>query len=648
MNVQRLHLSLAVTIGLVAMVGMLTLLGALGDGPPAAQAQGDHTRYVAPEGNCNGAAPCYTTVQAAVEAAASGDVIKVAAGTYTDIHVRDGITQVVYISKTVTIRGGYTTADWDHSDPEANPTTLDAQGLGRVLVITGTITPTVEGLRITGGDAEGLGGVPGSTSDAGGGVYVETAAAIISDCQVFSNTAQAAESYTYGGGLYLRCSDSTLTGNTISANTADYGGGLYLYESDAALSGNTAISNTANYGGGGLWVSHGTPQLSGNTISANTASSGGGLYLYKSEAALSGNTVAANIANCGAGLCLDHSDSMLAGNTVSANTANYGTDNYCGGLYLHQSDAALSGNTVISNTANFGGGLCLVGKKPMLTNTVVADNQAHMSGSGLIIWAGQPQLLHTTFARNSNGDGRGVFVSSGSAALTNTILVSQSVGIYVYSGATARLDSTLWWANGVNWTGPGTVYHSNDYTGDPAFVAPDAGDYHIKSASAALDKGVNAGVNSDIDGDPRPIGAGFDLGADEYTGIDLSSSSKIADPDRVDASEMVTYTIALLNSGHLSATNTVLFDAIPTGTTYVSGSAQTTSGVLTDVGGIRWTGTLTPYQPVTVSFCVTVSEEMCIKNTAIVTDRYGTVTTLTAWVNASWRMYLPLILKEAQ
>jgi hypothetical protein len=42
-----------------------------------------------------------------------------------------------------------------------------------------------------------------------------------------------------------------------------------------------------------------------------------------------------------------------------------------------------------------------------------------------------------------------------------------------------------------------------------------AGDYQIGSASAALDAGVDAGVLSDIDRQPRPYLAP-DLGADEY------------------------------------------------------------------------------------------------------------------------------------
>jgi len=97
-------------------------------------------------------------VQYAVDKAESGDEILVATGVYTDVHPRDGSIQVVFISKTVTIRGGYTTTNWTTRYPITQPTTLDAQGQGRVLHITGDISPTVEGLRITGGDATELGG----------------------------------------------------------------------------------------------------------------------------------------------------------------------------------------------------------------------------------------------------------------------------------------------------------------------------------------------------------------------------------------------------------------------------------------------------------------------------------------------------------
>ena len=98
----------------------------------------------------------YTTIQEAVDVANAGDVIKVASGAYDDVNNHGGLAQVVYVNRSVTIRGGYATTNWDTPDPEANPTTLDARGQGRVIYITGDISPTLEGLRITGGNAASL------------------------------------------------------------------------------------------------------------------------------------------------------------------------------------------------------------------------------------------------------------------------------------------------------------------------------------------------------------------------------------------------------------------------------------------------------------------------------------------------------------
>ena len=50
------------------------------------------------------------------------------------------------------------------------------------------------------------------------------------------------------------------------------------------------------------------------------------------------------------------------------------------------------------------------------------------------------------------------------------------------------------------------------------FIDPSAGNLHLKNtATAAIDKApALASVMDDIDGDPRPSGAGYDIGADEF------------------------------------------------------------------------------------------------------------------------------------
>ena len=137
-----------------------------------------------------------------------------------------------------------------------------------------------------------------------------------------------------------------------------------------------------------------------------------------------------------------------------------------------------------------------------------------------------PRLLHNTIARNRNGDGSGIHVTNFSGffstvSLTNTILVSHTVGITVTAGNTATLEGTLWgsgvWANGTPWGGGGAILTGTvNVFGDPGFISPLSGNYHITLTPAAVDSGVNAGVTTDIDGESRPYGMGFDIGADEY------------------------------------------------------------------------------------------------------------------------------------
>jgi Right handed beta helix region len=242
-----------------------------------------------------------------------------------------------------------------------------------------------------------------------------------------------------------------------------------LRESDAALSGNTIISNTAGNNGGGLYLVGGVPMLSGNDVTSNRAGMAGG------------------------------------------------------GLYLSGSDASLSRNIVTSNTAELGGGLYLVISDPTLTNTVIANNRAGRSGSGLALRGSSPRLLHTTIARNGAGGG-GVYVSDwsgeySSVALTNTILVSHSVGITVAAGNTATLVGTLWCSNTVDWGGVGAIVTgTHNHWGDPRFAADG---YHLMEGSAAIDVGVEAGVPGDVDGERRPRGLAPDLGADEGAGTNI-------------------------------------------------------------------------------------------------------------------------------
>jgi parallel beta-helix repeat protein len=356
------------------------------------------------------------------------------------------------------------------------------------------------------------------------------------------------------------------------------GGGLLLVGSDATVIGNTVVSNTSQDVGGGLCLHYSDATLIGNTIFSNTAQSIGG------------------------GLSLGESDATLVGNIVSFNTSQL----IGGGLALFFGNATIDGNTISHNTAvtYYGGGLNLEFHAGILVNNVIAHNHAGRTGGGVAFGAAESQLLHNTFARNTSDGAGGLAVKWGcsflpcypsSIAMTDTILVSHTVGIGVSDGCSAALEATLWgtdtWANEADWTGDGTIITGTfNIWDEPGFVDPDAGDYHIAHNSAAIDAGVDAGIMVDIDGEYRPMGTGYDIGADEFPhGLGIT---KAANPEVALAGELVTYTLRAISYDSFTHTATMI-DILP--------AHVTPTGVLT------WAPvTIVPYEAWTETVVVTV------------------------------------------
>jgi uncharacterized repeat protein (TIGR01451 family) len=225
--------------------------------------------------------------------------------------------------------------------------------------------------------------------------------------------------------------------------------------------------------------------------------------------------------------------------------------------------------------------------------------------------------------------------------LTNTILVSHSVGISVDLDSSAYLEGTLWgsgeWANETDWVGPvypGTV----NIWGDPAFLAPDTGDYHLGPGSEAIDAGVDAGVTVDFDGEPRPLppDGDYDIGADEFFPSPSLTVSKQASPDLVQAGEPLTYTLHVTNTGNVDLHATV---------TEVLPAHVTPGGLLT------WTPTVTaPGGTWTQQVVVAVETGYSGNLTNVVqvaTDEGATgVYTATSMATGHHHLYLPLVLKN--
>lgn len=409
----------------------------------------------------------YHFVQEAVNNAAIGDTVKVA-GTCPGVEYRGGLTQTVYISKTLTLQGGYTTNNWNTPDPVANPTTLDAQGLGRVMVITGTISPMITGLHITGGDATGLGGdVYGW--DAGGGIAVtDLATATISSNYIEHNTA------TTGGGIHLKYNNTVITGNDIISNTGRWGSGIlsnygtpiienntvvdnsastsgsiYVNTGDGIIRGNTVTTNTATWGGGLYLYGSGSTTVMNNTISGNTASYGGGVYLnanyivprsnvlnndaifdrgdtlYNKDVAMSTNSYNAVATNYNrVGQLTNNNGTVLNNNTINNNTAIVG-----GGAYLYDSSSTLTDNTFTSNIASSnGGGVLTSNSNAVIKNNLFENNSADLYGGGGFLYYSSDTLTNNVFMDNqATGVGRGLSIEASTPKLSYNTFTNHSV-----------------------------------------------------------------------------------------------------------------------------------------------------------------------------------------------------------------------------
>jgi hypothetical protein len=105
--------------------------------------------------------------------------------------------------------------------------------------------------------------------------------------------------------------------------------------------------------------------------------------------------------------------------------------------------------------------------------------------------------------------------NGGAQWMTNTIVSHLGAGISntAPASSTVRANYTLFYSNGTNY-GVGVVA-TNNRSGNPSFLDPAAWNYHIGAASKAKNAGTNAGITKDIDGDARPYGATYDIGADE-------------------------------------------------------------------------------------------------------------------------------------
>jgi uncharacterized lipoprotein YddW (UPF0748 family) len=398
------------------------------------------------------------TPGAALGGVGPGDEIWVAAGTYTgSITLVDG----------VGVYGGFAGNETERAarNPAANPTILDGDAAGPVVVAEGLSAATVfDGFVLRNGSGRDLDG------------------------------------QTCGGGLFVVGGSPALTNNTVTA---------------CAVSG----------AGGGAWISAATPDLTGCAFSNNRAGRGGGIAVDGPVSlTLRGLTLAGNTSGgIGGGASFHNAVVTLAESVVTGNAA---ADGGGGVAVTGGAQAVISRCRVTLNGSDFGpgGGLLAEGGALAIENSLLHGNQGSPAGGVAWTAGAAGSLVNATVVANESGVGvGGVFIESNAAvAVNNTIIALNSSGIEASSGTSTFRNNDVHGNPGGNWLGvPDPTGSGGNISADPGFVDATGGDFRLTPGSPCHDAGDTAlapAGSLDLAGAPRRQGWSVDIGAYESAG----------------------------------------------------------------------------------------------------------------------------------
>lgn len=243
---------------------------------------------------------------------------------------------------------------------------------------------------------------------------------------------------TFGGGIGVYNGGLTISGSTITGNTADSGGGVYTggkYAGDLTITDSTITGNTANTNGGGVLAGGGVVNLtlSNTSITGNTAYAGGGVLSSGANTTITDSTISDNNSTYfGAGYW--YADYGYFGDSITiSNSTISGNDSSLGSAviaaYMYAADPTLGvrieNSTISGNSADAFAG-------------VYIRNDGYSYTYGDL----DPQLNASTITGNEafNGPGAGILIANSDAS-SYGYYASPTIDNSIVQGNTAAAGS---------------------------------------------------------------------------------------------------------------------------------------------------------------------------------------------------------------
>jgi hypothetical protein len=189
--------------------------------------------------------------------------------------------------------------------------------------------------------------------------------------------------------------------------------------------------------------------------------------------------------------------------------------NTCYGIYSGGDNNLYDGNRIHDNGAY---GLHGYGSPSNVTfrNNFVYNNgsRADRPSTAVLIREGPNNRLYNNVIYNQGMGGGGIELTGSNGLIYNNTVYNVGSCVDAHPGSSLTVKNNICYqTDGII----GLANASNNVDTDPGFVNASTGDFHLIANSPAKDAGVSLPeVPYDIDGNARPAGGAYDIGAYEY------------------------------------------------------------------------------------------------------------------------------------